>query len=1133
MWRIRLDLQTSGITKGYRKKDSFLIAASVGAETCQLFVAAMRLCVLESVCSTHALARRGNLERPNTLESPVNRAANSSLRSGETPPNHEPEGEHKVCRVLKLARVRIKKDSMNVLILHLSDIHIRDASDPILKRATQITECLYSRLPDASAVLVLVTGDVAFSGTEAQYELAGQFFQEIESDIRAERDVPVHFVICPGNHDCDFTSDTGTRALVLEALGSHGGKAVDESIVSTLTSVQHAYFGLEERMREPGRDVAGDALWRVHRFSFGGRSVVVDAVNVAWCSRKHEQIGSLIFPFERYANLVKEDVSIRLTTLHHPPHWFSQAMYKPFRQFLRSTANIVLSGHEHVGTVSENIDAETGQSAYIEGCVLQGESDLGDSSFYIIELNLDEGLYLATHFKWDGKEAYAAGDASSWDDYRALPKKQRSPFPVEPAFAQQLTDPGASFGTLRGDNLKLADVFVYPDLEEPQERSAVKKNYSSTILLDAARLQRGVLLRAEEKVGATSLLYHLFEHHHDHGLVPLYLRGPDLRGTTPRDIERALVRCVSSQYGPNAFTTVERTSTSQKVLLLDDFDSGPLRSMAARMQALSFLRKRFKHLVVVVSELFSIHEHAEADKDGLLRELHSLTILPFGYARRTELVRKWFHLTNADGSVEEAAVTAKCQHAERLLDTVMQKTIVPSLPLYLLTVLQSIEAGQSSNLQDSALGQYYSFLLVEGLKSAGVQKSRWEPVLEYCAHLAWEFHNRAAQELSLSDLEAFTRRYSDQQVKVNLEPMLEDLVNARILSRYGDFYRIRYHYIYYYLKGRYIADRLDSGEMQTYVRHACAHLYVRRNANTILFLAHHAHKSQFFTDCIVDAMKRPFSTEKEVRFDGEDTADLAEFARDVPKLVYNGDSPEVHRDKTNELRDQLSEEDALVEEEETDGTLSLVAQFMAMLKTVEILGQLLKNQFAGYPRAKRIELLATLFRGPLRGLAAFLKNFLDDKDTFVSALEEALIAKGKIKDAAECRRLAQQFLAQIVHGLCFATLAKVSISVSSEDLAEDIASAIGIVDSPAARLIRLGVLLDSPKNLPKSEIQWVLDEVKSDVVGARIIAMLTLRRLYMFKTTEQDRQWLASTLQFEMKNQQAIAFNNRGVRRTR
>jgi hypothetical protein len=94
-----------------------------------------------------------------------------------------------------------------------------------------------------------------------------------------------------------------------------------------------------------------------------------------------------------------------------------------------------------------------------------------------------------------------------------------------------------------------------------------------------------------------------------------------------------------------------------------------------------------------------------------------------------------------------------------MLDSVMAKNIVPSLPLYLLTLLQSFESGVQGGFEDSGLGEYYDYLVKAGFETAQIPKTQWNSIIEYCSHLAWQMHATDHKELSQQELLEFNDRY--------------------------------------------------------------------------------------------------------------------------------------------------------------------------------------------------------------------------------------------------------------------------------------------------------------------------------------------------------------------------------------
>jgi Calcineurin-like phosphoesterase len=1026
----------------------------------------------------------------------------------------------------KPATASFRGTDVTAVVLHLSDIHIKSSGDWILDKASSIAACVYSSLPDASVVLVIVSGDIAFSGKPDQYNEAEKLFLGIRAAIETEKKMPVHFAFCAGNHDCDFSLGNKTRTLALNGVRADPSQ-FDDSILATGASVQSAYREFANKLASAAETRVGDDLWTCHRFTVEGKEIVIDSINVAWCSNLHEEPGTLIFPHERYVQRLHETVDIRLSVLHHPLNWFSQASYRPFRELIRGVANVVISGHEHVGGVGEDLHSDSGHSAYIEGCVLQSDKPSTDSSFNVAIFSLDDGTYRSTRYQWSADGGYCATDVGSWSDFRALPKKARNRFQLTDSFVQILSDPGGVFQS-KGSPLTLADLYVPPDMQETTGRVEQKRILSTSVIEDAGRLDGGVLLTGEEKVGTTSLLFMLFQTFHARGLVPVYVRGADIKGSADKDIDLAVRKAVADQYGTQSAARFDQTPAAQKVLLLDDFDDGPVKASIQRARMLALIAVRFPRFVITANEVFDFDGSVRPHAKDALKQLKDYRVLPMGYSLRARLVKRWFQRTASDGTMTEDTMLAKCDQAERLLDAILARNVVPSLPLYLLTLLQSIDAGSSSGFEESGLGEYYDFLVKEGLRTAGVQKQHWGSMIEYCSHLAWQLHASEHKEVTIDDLRAFNDRFSKEQHRVDFDTRLKDLLRARILAQHDQYVRFRYHYIYYFLKGRYLASQLEDLVTQAYIRECCAHLYVRENANTILFLAHHAFKNPMFLDCVIQAVTTPFRASSPIQFNGSDTASLADFIRDLPKLAYNGEDPESMRDKTNRSKDELDDgHDGLIDDKQIGEELDFLAELIALFKTVEILGQIVKNQIASVPREKRVQLLKLLMQGPLRALTAYFDMFMADRDVAEREIAAMLEKRHAISDENERQEIAKRLLAHFLQLVSYGFVAKAVSSISSDALQEDVDAAAKSLNSPAARLIALGVRLDGPSKLPRTELSKAIDETQGDFMAARVLQFLTLRRLYMFRTSAQDQQWLASQDVLDIKVQQAVSFRTR------
>lgn len=319
---------------------------------------------------------------------------------------------------------------------------------------------------------------------------------------------------------------------------------------------------------------------------------------------------------------------------------------------------------------------------------------------------------------------------------------------------------------------------------------------------------------------------------------------------------------------------------------------------------------------------------------------------------------------------------------------------------------------------------------------------------------------------------------------------------------------------------------LEQASVQAYVQRCCSHLYVRNNANTILFLAHHSNSDWLF-NTIKEAMDNIFSKNKPVEF-GDDTKKINALVSEAPALIYKGGAPEHHREEKNREMDELDEDedssDGLMDKEEPADELSLASQVVMFFKTTEILGQILKNQYSTLKRPFKRNLLEALFDGTFRALGSFYDELGGSSEKFISRVRKAIEEAGKGGDITQRDKLARRFVAEVVQSISVGIIGHAATSVNSEDLAGDIDDAVTGRKTLSYKIIDLAVSLDSSKPIPRSKLESLLRGHKSDLVVSRIIQLLVLGRLYMFKTSETDMRWIEANMNIPITQQHQIAY---------
>lgn len=284
---------------------------------------------------------------------------------------------------------------MKMALVHLSDIHIRSrdavhvalSENPILQRGTRIAQAVASICHDVQYIAIVVSGDMAFSGKEVEYQECANLLEEFRSKLGESpigTNPPVLTVA--GNHDCDFELSNSVRKIVIDALKADN---VDDAVIAQCTEIQRHYFAFATQLASPVSEVARTPLGRLYRqtvLEHNGTKILFHLLNSAWVSQLQEKQGSLYFPVKSIKSLVTgaPDADIAVAVVHHPFNWYWTDNARELRTLLEDNADLILTGHEHVaGAYSKR--TETGeQNEYLEGGVLQEQGQADTSSFNVV-----------------------------------------------------------------------------------------------------------------------------------------------------------------------------------------------------------------------------------------------------------------------------------------------------------------------------------------------------------------------------------------------------------------------------------------------------------------------------------------------------------------------------------------------------------------------------------------------------------------------------------------------------------------------------------------------------------------------------------------------------------------------------
>lgn len=347
-----------------------------------------------------------------------------------------------------------------LLVLHISDIHIKKADQ--LKPIDSVIAAIRGLNIFPEGVVVVITGDITWSGQEEQFFEADSYFTRLLNSISQELNCPVHFVACPGNHDCAFPEDNGLRDLAVESIRVQGQLPSSQLVISQCVDVQKNFFSWLNTVPSLESVEEGALAWLVPSVVCGGVRLHFRVLNTSWASTVREEQGKLFFPPSIIPEIPTSD--LRISLFHHPYNWFRSENGRDLRRILEESSDLILTGHEHDSTYYHKTDNHAQSVAYIEGGVFNDGRGL-KSSFNIVEIDLKKSQYRCFALEWRHDRYSAEGQAPLWQKFICTTSSISRENRLSQDMNKFLKDPGAHL-MHSATNIELEDIFVAPDLQK-------------------------------------------------------------------------------------------------------------------------------------------------------------------------------------------------------------------------------------------------------------------------------------------------------------------------------------------------------------------------------------------------------------------------------------------------------------------------------------------------------------------------------------------------------------------------------------------------------------------------------------------------------------------------------------------
>ena len=566
-------------------------------------------------------------------------------------------------------------------------------------------------------------------GEREEYRYAADWLSELYTFIDDGCEATTRIICAPGNHDLDHSGVRKVRSTLVDRVTKDPSLADDEEVVAECVKEQKAFFDFRTQLEGEEILVHDDPLLRIHRIRDEQSAVQINILNSAWMSSLNEQQGSLIYPITRYADQLRIPNGFSIAVVHHPLNWFATQNSRELRNELSRCSSVVLYGHEHIPDDTQLLTAIGEHVRFIDGGVLR-DSGTSGSSFNVILLDTDVAKIKILGFHRKGRR-YEVDRNGDWQDATRLASAESGRFRLRTDQKERLDDIGANILHPRHDRVTLRDLFVYPDLlpvddDISKVRNRIKKTVSAERLLYGVESSH-VILYGDESAGKTALLRMLFTEYYSKGKIPLYVSCAQTSCRTVARFRNLLERSYGDTYEGEDFTQYEQLAASQRVLLLDDVDFEG-KGTGIHADVLDFVRQFADKAVVVVNDLLSVQNYATREtRAAIFNKYSTFHLQQLGHVKRDEMIKRWILLGQQPRDWATPETLTRRDELRSVINTTIGKNLVPSRPIFLLTILQSTDT-MAPTAVGSTYGHYYQFLITSALMESGVKSEDLDAV---------------------------------------------------------------------------------------------------------------------------------------------------------------------------------------------------------------------------------------------------------------------------------------------------------------------------------------------------------------------------------------------------------------------
>jgi hypothetical protein len=372
----------------------------------------------------------------------------------------------------------------------------------------------------------------------------------------------------------------------------------------------------------------------------------------------------------------------------------------------------------------------------------------------------------------------------------------------------------------------LADLWVPRHVGQIRHGQAPLKREAVSLLEDESRV---IIVSGDQWSGRTSLLKRLAAEVLNRR-NSVWLSGRAISERVFKDPVAALAEGCRKLYGdPECWVKFLDADPSQNIVFVDDLHLSPL-NLATKRKFLAVLEQLARRVIVTANEPFLVEMMAVTT--GGVVGITEWRLLEFDRGDCIEMVERWCRFGAV--SVPDDELDRVVAQAQDQLEIAFGRNLIPRTAPYVLTALQTMDAGSPLETSVGSFGGVYETMIHLALARNARTQATISSEKAYLEELAYwcEFSTESA------DRAPFNKWFADRKA-VHLgksEEIERSLLAKGFLSRVHPGFRFNYQK--YYFLASFIRSNPERKGVRPYVSRLVAECWNEDFANTALFLAY-------------------------------------------------------------------------------------------------------------------------------------------------------------------------------------------------------------------------------------------------------------------------------------------------------